>query len=31
VHPNAEGTRIVADNVYSTLKPLLDAESAGRD
>jgi acyl-CoA thioesterase-1 len=27
VHPNAEGTRIVADNVYRHLKPLLEAES----
>lgn len=27
VHPNAEGTRIVAANVYRHLKPLLEAES----
>lgn len=27
VHPNASGTRIVADNVYKALKPMLDAES----
>ncbi len=26
IHPNAEGTRIVADNVYRHLKPLLEAE-----
>ncbi len=24
IHPNAEGTKIVADNVYKHLKPLLD-------
>ena len=27
VHPNAEGTRIVAANVYRHLKPLLEAEN----
>jgi len=26
IHPNAEGTRIVADNVYRHLKPLLEEE-----
>jgi len=27
IHPNAEGTRLVADNVYRHLKPLLERES----
>lgn len=26
IHPNAEGTRIVADTVYAALRPLLDKE-----
>lgn len=26
IHPNAEGTRIMADNIYSALKPLLTKE-----
>lgn len=30
VHPNANGTRIVADTVYQSLKPLLDEEAASR-
>ncbi|HEU4597566.1 MAG TPA: arylesterase [Pyrinomonadaceae bacterium] len=30
VHPNAEGTKIVADTVYKYLKPLLDAEGGGK-
>ena len=29
VHPNAEGTKIVADNVYRVLKPMLSAEAGG--
>ena len=28
IHPNAEGARIVAENVYQALKPLLDKEAA---
>ena len=28
VHPNAEGTRIVADTVYRYLKPILEAQEA---
>jgi acyl-CoA thioesterase-1 len=27
IHPNAEGTAIVADNVWNTLKPIVDAVS----
>lgn len=30
VHPNAEGTKIVADTVYKYLKPLLDEEGGGK-
>lgn len=30
IHPNAEGARIVAENVYQALKPLLEKEPAGR-
>ena len=26
VHPNAEGTKIVAETVYRTLKPMLDKQ-----
>jgi acyl-CoA thioesterase-1 len=26
IHPNAEGTKIVADTVYATLRPLLDKQ-----
>ena len=29
VHPNAEGTKIVADTVYKYLKPLLEEEKEG--
>ncbi|HEX6183929.1 MAG TPA: arylesterase [Pyrinomonadaceae bacterium] len=28
IHPNAEGTRLVADNVYRHLKPLLEKEKS---
>ena len=29
VHPNVEGTRVVADNVYKHLKPMLEESRAG--
>lgn len=30
VHPNAQGTRLVADTVYQSLKPLIDEDAASR-
>jgi acyl-CoA thioesterase-1 len=30
IHPNALGTRLVAENVWTALKPLLDAAAGGR-